>query len=204
MLNEAIISFQDEEVEQKPLYFHSFCERWLADKKVSLELTSYEGYRYKVGIISAYFEKHPVLLSDLVAGDVSDFYRYLLTVEREINKQLKVGYANRTMKDVGVLMRSILKDALMLHLINENPAVNVKVPHSVEDIEQKSYIGAENVDTFLNVIKGHRLELPLTLCLYYGLRREEVLGLKWSAIRDNKMYIEHTVARFERLSERTE
>ena len=31
---------------------------------------------------------------------------------------------------------------------------------------------------------------------YYGLRREEVLGLKWSAIHDNgKFYIEHTVAK---------
>ncbi len=36
----------------------------------------------------------------------------------------------------------------------------------------------------------------MTLCLYYGLRREEVLGLKWGAIRNNgKLYIEHTVAK---------
>ena len=31
---------------------------------------------------------------------------------------------------------------------------------------------------------------------HYGLRREEVLGLKWGAIRDNnRLYIEHTVAK---------
>ena len=140
------------------------------------------------------------MLSDLSAEDVSKFYRYLLTVERKIGHQKIIGYANRTLKDIGVLLRSVLKDAQILHYINENPASNVKVPRKVEDIQQKAYVGSGDVETFLHVIKGHRLELPLTFCLYYGLRREEVLGLKWSAIHDNgKLYIEHTVARVKTL-----
>ena len=170
LLDEAISSFQDDEEEEEeekeePLYFHNFCEKWLEEKKPSLELTSYEGYRHKVGIISSYFSDHPVILSSFAVDDVSRFYRHLLTVERDVNKQHLVGYANRTLKDVGVLLRSILNDALMRRYIDENPAKNVKVPHKVEDIEQRSYVGAEDVDTFLSVIKGHRLELPLTLCL---------------------------------------
>lgn len=136
------------------------------------------------------------MLSDLTAEDVRRFYSYLLTVQRSSNTHLKVGYANRTLKDIGVLTRSILKEALMLHYINENPASNVKVPHKVEDLEPRAYVGAEDVDIFLKAIKGHRLELPLTLCLYYGLRREEVLGLRWTSIHDDgKLYIEHTVAK---------
>lgn len=51
------------------------------------------------------------------------------------------------------------------------------------------------MQTFLNAIKGHRLEAVFFLTLFYGLRREEVLGLKWSAIRDDRLYIEHTIAR---------
>ena len=197
LLEEAISSFTDDAAEgQEAFYLHSFCQKWLEDKKPSLELTSYEGYRQKVGIISEYFGNHPVLLSELSAEDVSSFYRYLLTVKRTIGFQHKTGYANRTIKDLGVLLRSILKDATILHYINPNPAANIKVPRKLEDIEQRPYIGAEDIDTFLNAIKGHRLELPLTLCLFYGLRREEVLGLKWNAIRDNnKLYIEHTVAK---------
>lgn len=198
LLDEAISSYQGglEEEGQKPLFFHQYCEKWLEDKKPSLELTSYEGYCHKVRIITSYFEEHPVLLADLAAEDVRDFYRHLLTVERDVGHQHIIGYANRTVKDVGVLLRSILNEALSLRHINENPASGVKVPRKVEDLGQRAYIGAEDIDIFLDAIKGHRLELPFTLCLYYGLRREEVVGLKWSAIHDNgKLYIEHTVAK---------
>ena len=197
LLEDAISSFEDEEAKKKKqILFHEYCEKWLEDKKPSLELTSFEGYRYKVSIITAYFSEHSILLSDLSAEDISAFYRHLLTVERDIGHRHKAGYANRTLKDVGVLLRSILKDAVTLHYISGNPAANIKVPKTVENIEQRAYVGAEYVDTFLSAIKGHRLELPFTLCLYYGLRREEVLGLKWSAIHDNgKLYIEHTVAK---------
>ena len=105
------------------------------------------------------------MLSELSATEICEFYRYLLTVERDIGHQHKIGYANRTLKDIGVLLRSILKDALSLHYISENPAANIKVPKKVEDIEQRAYVGAEDIDTFLSAIKGHRLELPFTLCL---------------------------------------
>lgn len=32
------------------------------------------------------------------------------------------------------------------------------------------------------VIKGHELEIPFMLAAYYGFRRSEVLGLRWSAV----------------------
>ena len=31
-------------------------------------------------------------------------------------------------------------------------------------------------------LKGHKMEFPLRMLAYYGLRRSELLGLKWSAI----------------------
>lgn len=40
-----------------------------------------------------------------------------------------------------------------------------------------------------------RLELAFLITIFYGLRREEVLGLKWSALRNGRLYIEHTVSR---------
>ena len=33
------------------------------------------------------------------------------------------------------------------------------------------------------------------IALFYGLRREELCGLKWSAIRNGDLYIEHTVTK---------
>lgn len=44
-------------------------------------------------------------------------------------------------------------------------------------------------------VKGHTLELPIKLAAFYGLRRSEVLGLKWNAIDfdANTITIRHTV-----------
>ena len=44
-------------------------------------------------------------------------------------------------------------------------------------------------------VKGSKLELPVMLSAFYGLRRSEVLGLKWDAIdfQQNTITIKHTI-----------
>ena len=50
----------------------------------------------------------------------------MLTVERTIGFQHKTGYANRTIKDLGVLLRSILKDATIVsHYDLEQRMINL-------------------------------------------------------------------------------
>lgn len=50
------------------------------------------------------------------------------------------------------------------------------------------YTDEELID-LINVIKTQKLELPLTLGIIYGLRREEILGLTWHAIDFNNKSI---------------
>lgn len=47
----------------------------------------------------------------------------------------------------------------------------------------------------LGLIKGTRIELAIILAAFYGLRRSEVVGLKWSAIdlSERTLTIQHTV-----------
>jgi integrase len=40
----------------------------------------------------------------------------------------------------------------------------------------------EETRRFLTAIAGHRWEAPLRLAVLYGLRRSELLGLRWSAV----------------------
>ena len=40
----------------------------------------------------------------------------------------------------------------------------------------------KKIAVFVLDIKGHKLEVPFTLAAYYGFRRSEVLGMRWSAI----------------------
>ena len=47
----------------------------------------------------------------------------------------------------------------------------------------------------LFIIQGHPLEVAIKLAAFYGLRREEIIGLKWNAIdfENSTLTIQHTV-----------
>lgn len=176
--------------------FNLYCSEWLNRKKIEVETTTYEGYAYKVQHIIDYFSTVGLTLGELEPQHIKDFYAYLLTKEKiaPAQRELK-GLSNRTIKDVCVLLRTILEEAVNLEYIRHNPAAKIKTPKKPETKPKRAYIGIDEISAFLNAIKGHRLEMVFIFTLFFGLRREEVLGLKWSCIRDGKLYIENTVAR---------
>lgn len=193
MLEDAITEYS---ADAERMYYHNYLKRWLESKRPSLEITTYEGYEYRLKIIISYFSEHKVLLTELKPEHIRDFYNYLLTVEHGTGKRHSVGYSNRSVKDIAILVRRSLDDAVVLKYISYSPAAKIKTPHKNANVQIKAYIGSDEVNTFLDAISGHRLEVAFLLALYYGLRREEILGLRWSAIHeDGKLYIEHTVSR---------
>lgn len=46
----------------------------------------------------------------------------------------------------------------------------------------QKYYNSEEVTELLKAAHGEKLKLVILLTAFYGLRRSEVLGLKWSAI----------------------
>ena len=181
--------------------FHVYCKKWVEQKKNSIEVTTYDSYVYRIQIIDRYFIEHPVPLKHLTAEMIQEFYYYLLSVEHGIGMKRTKGYSNRSIKDVAALINMILNDAVALDHISKNPAAKVKRPKRVEDIKLKGYISADDVKVFLDAIRGHRLEVPFLMGLVYGLRREEIIGLKWSSIHnDGKLYIEHTISQSKTLN----
>lgn len=80
-----------------------------------------------------------------------------------------------------------------MDLLPSNPASKVELPRAAKYITT-FYNEAELMQLF-HVVKGTPIELGVLLSAYYGLRRSEVVGLKWSAIDfDRKtISIHHTV-----------
>jgi integrase len=52
-------------------------------------------------------------------------------------------------------------------------------------------------NVMLQAFKNHELQAMVYVTLYYGLRRSEALGLRWSAVdfKENTITIEHTVVK---------
>jgi integrase len=74
-----------------------------------------------------------------------------------------------------------------------NPADKVIRPKK-EPFYGSAYTAAE-VNQLLEIVKGKKIELAIILGAFYGLRRSEVVGLKWSAIDlvNKTIIIKHTV-----------
>lgn len=53
----------------------------------------------------------------------------------------------------------------------------------------------DEVKKLFEIVQGSSLEIPVKLATFYGLRRSEVVGLKWEAIHfvENTITIHHTV-----------
>lgn len=65
-----------------------------------------------------------------------------------------------------------------------NPADKVDLP-KLEKYRANFY-SKEEINHLLKVFEGDRLELVVNIAAYYGLRRSEIIGLKWDAIDFDK------------------
>ena len=128
------------------------------------------------------FRKRGIKLVDLKATDLQDFY----------TKQLERVKANSVIHYHANIHKA-LKYAVKIDLIPTNPADKVERPKKNEF--KGSYYSADEIHALTEIAEGTKLEIPVLLASFYGLRRSEVLGLKWDAIdfEANTLEIKHIV-----------
>ena len=84
--------------------------------------------------------------------------------------------------------------------IDVNPAVRIHIPSNRDKTpaeEKIVFLNQEEAQKMLNAFAGDPLEALVYVTLYYGLRRSEVLGLKWDAVDfDRNTIIESDIFKF--------
>ena len=160
---------------------------WLEANRPTWEETTYAAYhRVITGTIAPYFEEKMISLDKLTTMDIQNFYSSL--------KQK--GNSGNTILHFHANIRKSLADAVKKYkLIPYNPAADVTRPKI--DNFVSNYYDAQQLAVMLEAFKDSSIELPVALAAFYGFRRSEVLGLKWSAIdfKNNTITVSHTVAR---------
>lgn len=78
------------------------------------------------------------------------------------------------------IVAKALKYAVRIDLIASNPVDKVDRPRP--QAFMASYYSAEEMEKLFEAAQGHKLELIIQLAAFYGLRRAEVMGLRWEAI----------------------
>ncbi len=166
------------------ILFIEFMYKWLEIIKHSIEDTTYMGYHKLIyGRMTDYFKVHKITLQDLKAQDIQDFYQYLLGFNLSGNTVTRY-HAN---------IRKALQYAVKTDLILSNCADKVEKPKITH--YNVSFYTNEQIQKLLDIMENTSIRIPVLLASYYGLRRSEVIGLKWSAIDFNNktITIEHVV-----------
>ena len=164
--------------------FADFMIKWLDMIKHQVEESTYTGYKRQIeGRLKKYFTEHPILLEDLKPVHILDFYNSLYSEGLKGNTVVKY-HAN---------IRKALDYAVQTDLILSNPAIKVGRPQQEQFIAD--YYNEEELNNLFKVVRNTPIELIVNLTAFYGLRRSEVLGLKWSAIdfKNKTITISHKV-----------
>lgn len=167
--------------------FREYVEHWAEyrknDKKHPITQKTYESYEQlnRTHIIP-YFTEHDLTVEELRTSHINEFFDYLLT---------KVSV--NTVKHIRVNVTNALKLAVKEELIRTNPALNAEALPRMKRYNGTAYSEKELINLF-NACKDTKLETPIKLAATYGLRRSEVLGLRWDDIdfTNNVIHIQHT------------
>ncbi len=173
-----------ENIYNENITFYEFSRLWIEKMKPTLEPTTYAVHTQMINYrIKQYFTENPIKLLDLEPRHIQNFYEFLLS------KNLKP----TTILRYHAIVRKSLEYAFQQDLIVNNPADKVKPPKKNLFIGQ--FYSEDEFSILFEKSKNDPLHLVILLTAFYGLRRSEVLGLKWSAVDfgAKTITIKHTV-----------
>ena len=173
-------------LDNSPVLFTDFITDWLKMMKSRVEITTYTSYeRAIVHKIVPYFEPLHYTLQDMEQHPkyIQDFYQH----------ELDRGLTANTVIHYHANIRKCLQYAFQIGMIRSNPADRVERPRK-EKFKSEIYSG-EELEQLFKVIQGDPSEFGVIMAAFYGLRRSEIVGLKWDAIdfENKKISIQHTV-----------
>jgi integrase len=116
-------------------------------------------------------------LSALRPDQISAAYTKALTEGRRDGQG---GLSPRTVHHIHRILRQALQQAVRWGLLARNPADAVKPP-KVERASMQTYDLAETAE-LLEAARGTRMFVPTSLAVLCGLRRGEILALRWRSV----------------------
>ena len=152
------------------MLFADYLDQWLEVVRARIKPATFGSYQGMVkSTIGPYFRKKELTLKELEARHIQQFY----------TEKLKTVTPNSVIHYHAVIYQA-LKYAMKTDMVPQNVAMKVDRPR--KNSFQPTFLDAEQMQKLFEIVKGTRLELPVLVAAFYGLRRGEVLGLKWDAI----------------------
>ncbi len=150
--------------------------------KIKVRASSHQTYKgYIDNHIKPYIGNTP--LEKLTTMDLQKLYRKLLTkgrVDRIESKKQPKGLSAKTVRNINQVISSAMDLAVTQKIILENPTKACELPKV--DHKEMQTIPLEQLDAFLKEARETGVYAMYYIELATGLRRGELLGLKWQDI----------------------
>lgn len=157
---------------------------WINSSAARLQQSTVDGYlKMAGGRIAEFFGEIGITVGDLAGEDLNEFYAYL---DEE-------GLSGSTALKYHGLIHAAMKYAVKKEYLDDNPCDHADRPK--QEKYQAAFYSEDEVRTLLTAAKGETVYIPIMLAAFYGLRRSEALGLKWSNIdfQNKTISISHKV-----------
>jgi integrase len=155
------------------LTVEQYLTSWLADSvKGTVSRATYDSYKRDV-----YYHIIPELgrrkLKELTSGNIRRLYR----------KMADKGLKDRSIEYAHTTLRKSLKAAVVDRLINYNPTDGVRpIKTPTGAAKESKALAPYQVKVLLEEAPESRFEALYVVAIYTGLRRGELLGLKWTDV----------------------
>lgn len=153
--------------------YADYLERWLNRRQTTgegMKATTVHNYR---GYI-----RNDIQPSNLGRMQLSEIRRY--HVNAFLDDLTEQGRGATTVRRIAAVIQGSLRAASADDLIDHNPGAGLKLP-KVNKTEFEAW-EPEQVGRFLDIATGHRLGALFECAMFTGLRRGELLGLRWADV----------------------
>lgn len=187
------------EYEQAPktvksdVLFSDFIRRWLVNVQRKVDPVTYQGYEVLAkSQVLPYFDASGIKLQN-VTTEVLQAY----IDEKRLKGRLdgKGGLSPASVRRHKNILSQTLNEAVKDGLLPTNPCQFLELPK--QEKYQSNFYSAEQLQQLFDAIQNEPLYPLVKITALYGLRRSEVLGLKWDSIdfASGRLTIRHTVSK---------
>jgi len=156
--------------------FNAWAVKWLElYKKPYVELNTYL-YTYKAKVekyLIPFFREAE--LNSIKPEDIQKFFNIYSDKSQSLLSDLKI------------TLNNIFEKAIDNELCVKNPMRNIIVKG--KETKERTFLSSEQFDSLMEYAKTHKFGLPVLIYLNTGIRRNELLGLRWSDVNFEESHI---------------
>lgn len=188
-LQEILRQYESEEIKidrakaESPL-FADFLGEWLEVTAPTIERTTYQSYKSMIDArLDSFFRERKLHLDEVEARHIRELHQSIFSDGCNANSVIHYH----------AVVRKALQYAVKNELISTNVADKVDRPKKNKYLA--AFYSKAELTTLFEATKDDPMAIVIQLAAFYGLRRSEVLGLRWSSIDfvQNTLSVNHKV-----------